>query len=62
MDRHDLPNSVFLLILLGSVCSIAGLFLFFAWKDRQKRKRPLQNVKTVQPPSRRKAKGRKPYR
>lgn len=62
MDGHDLPNSIALLIFLGSVCSIAGLFLFLTWKDRKKKKGQPQNVKAVHSSSRRKPKGRKPYR
>lgn len=62
MDRHNLPDSVYLLMLVGSVLSIGALFLFLTWKDRQKRKKPPQNVTNVKPSPRRKVKGRKPYR
>ncbi|SHG76192.1 hypothetical protein SAMN05428948_1928 [Massilia sp. CF038] len=62
MDRHNLPDSVYLLLLVGSVVSIGALFLFLTWKDRQKRKEPPPNVTNAKSSSRRKVKGRKPYR
>lgn len=56
IDRHDLPASVLILILLGSIISIGGLLLYLSWVSRRNRQKS-----PPKRPTSRKKKGRKPY-
>lgn len=62
MQAHEVHGPVFLMIMLTSVLSIAGLLLFFIWLNRGKGRRPEPKVKAPKPPYRRKKTRRKRYR